>query len=148
MFFTHPGFPMMDLRHAAVRRTRRVLGVATLVLVLLAAGGCANYRAAGLYRAGTQALDAGEPEQALAQLEEAARLMPEASEIQNHLGLALVANDRHADALVAFERAAELDCTNTAAAQNLEGARRFAATRTRTPDRSDAPSLRSGTGTK
>ncbi len=113
-----------------------------------ALGGLFDACAAGLYRDGTRALGEGRPVQALTQLREAARLMPETSEIQNHLGLAMAANGRHADAFVAFERAVELDCTNAAAAQNLEAARRHAATHTQTSDRPDDPTLRPGTGTK
>ncbi len=89
--------------------------------------GCTGFRAAQLYRDGTVDLNAGRHEAALTQLREAARLLPEASEIQNHLGLALAANDQHAEALLAFERAVDLDCDNAAAAENLEAARRRAA---------------------
>jgi len=90
-----------------------------LVLVLLAPAGCASWRAAQLYQSGTQALSSGEIEQAVSELERAARLQPDASEIQNHLGLAKLASGDHDAAEAAFERAVELDCDNDAARRNL-----------------------------
>jgi Flp pilus assembly protein TadD len=63
----------------------------------------------------------------VADLERAAALVPAASEVQNHLGLAYAAAGRDADARAAFERAVELDCENAAAGQNLRAARRRAA---------------------
>ena len=53
-------------------------------------------------------------------LEGAAERAPEASEVQNHLGLAYLASGRRGDALRAFERAVALDCDNAAARHNLE----------------------------
>jgi Flp pilus assembly protein TadD len=103
--------------------------VRLLVAVLAVAIGClacASYRGARLYQEGTAALDRGEVERAVADLEQAARLVPQASEIQNHLGLAYAAAGRDADALDAFRSAVALDCDNQAAAHNLrraEGAR-------------------------
>ena len=95
-----------------------------LLLALAAAGGCASLDGWRLYVSGTEALDAGQPTRAVADLERAATLVPEASEIQNHLGLAYAAAGRDADALRAFERAVELDCDNQAAVANLEASRR------------------------
>ena len=66
-------------------------------------------------------LEGGEAAQAVALLEEAARRAPEASEVQNHLGLAYWKLGRTDDARLAFERALELDCDNLAAAHNLRG---------------------------
>jgi cytochrome c-type biogenesis protein CcmH/NrfG len=43
--------------------------------------------------------------------------VPERSEVFNHLGLAYAAAGRRDDALLAFERAVELDCDNPAAAR-------------------------------
>ncbi|HXV37562.1 MAG TPA: hypothetical protein VEC18_10450, partial [Myxococcota bacterium] len=83
------------------------------------ASGCASWDAARLYQSGTQALDAGDVARAVADLERAAELQPQASEVQNHLGLAYLAADREADAALAFRRAVELDCGNEAAAANL-----------------------------
>ena len=57
------------------------------------------------------------------ELELAARLAPERSEILNHLGIAYGAAGRSGDALSAFERAVALDCDNRAAAENLAAAR-------------------------
>ncbi len=71
---------------------------------------------------GSAELERGETEQAIATLEEAAVLAPEASEIQNHLGLAYQQAGREQDALAAFQRAVEFDCTNQAAQFNLDRA--------------------------
>lgn len=84
---------------------------------------CASVDGARLYARGTQALDAGRPERAVADLEAAARLLPEASQVQNHLGLAYARTGRDADALGAFQRAVDLDCDNDAAQHNLRAAR-------------------------
>jgi Flp pilus assembly protein TadD len=72
-----------------------------------------------LYQSGTSALDRGDSVEAIAQLERAAELLPEASEVQNHLGLAYLAAGRERDAESAFRRAVALDCGNAAAVQNL-----------------------------
>ena len=97
----------------------------TTVAIVSALGGillgCTSWRAARLYQSGTAALDAGQVERAMSDLEHAARLQPSASEINNHLGLAhMAAGDRKA-ARVAFEHALELDCDNSAARRNLAG---------------------------
>jgi Flp pilus assembly protein TadD len=99
---------------------RRLLSLA--LLLALAPAGCASFEAARLYRSGTAALDAGEPARAIADLERAASLAPQASEVQNHLGLACAAAGRPGDAERAFERALELDCENAAARENLRAA--------------------------
>lgn len=98
----------------------RLIAVAALALTL---GGCATWEGARLYRSGTDALDRGDAEVAIADLEQAAELVPQASEVQNHLGLAYTAAGRHEDALLAFERAVALDCDNQAAQENLAVAR-------------------------
>jgi Flp pilus assembly protein TadD len=90
----------------------------TLGLAALLAA-CASYEGARLYRSGTRALDRGETQRAIQDLERAAALVPEASEVQNHLGLAYAAAARPADAERAFRRALELDCDNAAARENL-----------------------------
>ncbi len=102
------------------RRAREGVVVALLALVLV---GCTGFRAARLYQQGTAALNTGDAETAISQLGEAARLEPGASEIQNHLGLALAETGQHAKALAAFRRAVNLDCSNVAAARNLAAAR-------------------------
>jgi Flp pilus assembly protein TadD len=89
------------------------------ILLVLPLAGCASWEGAHLYRSGTAALDRGEPDLAIFDLERAAELVPTASEIQNHLGLAYTAAGRDADARLAFRRAVDLDCTNRAAADNL-----------------------------
>jgi Flp pilus assembly protein TadD len=96
-----------------------------LATVVLAAGllGCSAWRGARLYQSGTAALDRGEIEVALVELSHAARLVPEASEVHNHLGIAQLEADRIGLARESFERAVELDCDNHAASNNLERVR-------------------------
>ena len=100
-------------------------------VLVLGLAGCASFEGARLYESGTRALDRGEPERAIADLEQAARLVPQASEVQNHLGLAYAAAGREEAALRAFRRAVELDCDNAAAQQNLHAAERRGAGQTR-----------------
>ena len=99
---------------------RRLL--ATFLLVSLASMGCATFQGARLYSSGTDALDRGDTARAIADLERAADLVPHASEIQNHLGLAYAADGRSREALLAFRRAVALDCGNLAAQRNLRAA--------------------------
>jgi Flp pilus assembly protein TadD len=99
------------------------LSVALLVAFAL---GCASVEGHRHFEAGNSALDRGDAALAVAELERAAALVPEASEVQNHLGIAYAAAGRDADALAAFERAVALDCDNRAAAENLRAARRVA----------------------
>ena len=56
---------------------------------------------------------------AIADLERASELVPEASEVHNHLGIAYLEVGRSADARRSFERAVHLDCDNRAAQSNL-----------------------------
>lgn len=93
-----------------------------LLLLALASVGCATYQGARLYTSGTEALDRGDTTRAIADLERAAELVPHASEIQNHLGLAYAAEGRDREALRAFRRAVALDCNNQAARRNLQAA--------------------------
>ncbi len=93
------------------------IGCALCAAVLVL--GCSGFRAARLYQSGTSALDRGDSAQAIAELERAAELLPEASEVQNHLGLAYQAAGRERDAEFAFRRAVALDCGNAAAVENL-----------------------------
>jgi Flp pilus assembly protein TadD len=81
--------------------------------------GCSSFQGARLYQSGTNALDRGDSAEAIAELERAAELLPEASEVQNHLGLAYQAAGRERDAEYAFRRAVALDCGNAAAVENL-----------------------------
>ena len=89
-----------------------------LCAVILALG-CSSLRAARLYQSGTSALDRGDSAEAIAELERAADLLPKASAVQNHLGLAYQAAGRERDAEFAFRRAVALDCGNAAAVENL-----------------------------
>jgi Flp pilus assembly protein TadD len=93
-----------------------------ITLLSLSMAGCTGFRAARLYQEGTVALNAGDPELAIERLARAGQLQPEASEIQNHLGLAFAATGQHAKALSAFQRAVDLDCSNAAALHNLSAA--------------------------
>ena len=101
--------------------------VAATLALTLGCVGCASYRGARLYQEGTAALDRGEIDRAVSDLERAAELVPQASEIQNHLGLAYAAAGRDEEALDAFRNAVALDCDNEAAARNLRRAERTSA---------------------
>ncbi len=99
-------------------------GLATLfwaaaVALAASASGCASVEGGRLYTSGTEALDRGDVESAVDALQRAAALVPQASEIQNHLGLAYQAAGRSNEARAAFERAVDLDCDNLAARHNL-----------------------------
>lgn len=91
--------------------------------MLLLSGACATYSGARYYERGSDALDAGDADTAVAHLERAAELVPHASEIHNHLGIAYQAAGRRAEALDAYERAVEVDCDNAAAQRNLSALR-------------------------
>lgn len=98
---------------------------ALLVLVLLLApsAGCEStlmqtLRGARDYSAGSKALERGDSARAVVLLSQAAALVPRASEIQNHLGLAYWADGDRDRARIAFDRAIELDCDNAAARRN------------------------------
>lgn len=93
-----------------------------LVLAALLVAGCASYGAARHYVRGSDALDRGDAAAAIAELERAAELAPEASEVHNHLGAAYAAAGRHEDAMAAFRHAVALDCRNESAAANLRAA--------------------------
>ena len=91
-----------------------------LALGIVFLAGCSSFRAAKLYQSGSAALDRGDVVQSIAELEEASRLAPNASEIQNHLGLAYAEAGEH----VRAQAALELDCENSAARQNRVAHRR------------------------
>ena len=99
---------------------------AAVALALVALPACASYQGARLYRSGSLALERGDAAVAIRDLEQAARLVPQASEVRNHLGLAYQSAGRDADALAAFRSAVELDCDNAAAQANLAAAERAA----------------------
>lgn len=97
---------------------------ALFALLLVTVVGCPSgpgraIQGARHYGAGTAALERGESARAIAELERAAGLVPHASEIQNHLGLAYWQAGDADRARAAFERAVELDCENRAAQSNL-----------------------------
>lgn len=77
------------------------------------------WQAGRLYTSGTEALDRGDHATAIVRLEEAAVLVPGASEIRNHLGLAYWSAGDPVRARAAFEAAIDLDCDNAAARANL-----------------------------
>ena len=93
------------------------------VLALALLSGCATLEGYRHFELGNAALDRGDVVRAVAELELAATLVPERSEIVNHLGIAYAAAGRPVDALSAFERAVALDCDNREAAANLAAAR-------------------------
>jgi Tfp pilus assembly protein PilF len=81
--------------------------------------GCSTFEGARLYRSGSRALERGDGARAVSDLERAAELVPDASEIHNHLGLAYAAEGRHDEMRREFRRAVDLDCTNESARHNL-----------------------------
>ena len=102
----------------------RVVFVVTLAWTLVFNVACETapvraWEAGRLYVDGTAALDRGEHARAIVALEEAARLVPEASEVRNHLGLAYRGAGQFDRARGEFEAALELDCDNEAARANL-----------------------------
>jgi Flp pilus assembly protein TadD len=92
-------------------------------LLALGLAGCASLRGALLFASGSEALERGDVARAIQDLEAAAALVPQASEIRNHLGLAYARAGRRDEALQAFEAALTLDCDNDAARRNLRAAR-------------------------
>jgi Flp pilus assembly protein TadD len=92
------------------------------VLALALLSGCATLEGYRHFRLGNAALERGAVARAVAELELAATLAPERSEVFNHLGIAYAATGRSGDALAAFERAVALDCDNQAAKANLDAA--------------------------
>jgi len=112
-------------RRNFVRDLVRVAMAAGVFVLTIAVTGCEStpiraFRGAHHYAAGTQALDQRDGVLAIAELERAADLVPHASEIQNHLGLAYWSDGRPQAARFAFEKAVELDCDNLVARANLE----------------------------
>jgi Flp pilus assembly protein TadD len=81
--------------------------------------GCATLEGYRHFERGNEALESGDLVRAVLELETAATLVPERSEVHNHLGLAYAAAGRSDAARAAFERAVALDCDNRAAAENL-----------------------------
>jgi len=69
---------------------------------------------------GSAAIDRGDTEAAISDLEAAVGLMPESAAIVNNLGVAYLAAGRKNAALAAFERAVVLDCDHQPAQRNLK----------------------------
>ncbi len=116
---------MRSCRQRPLLRNLLRVGAASGVLAIALAGmGCEStpmraFRGARHYAAGTDALVRHDGTLAIVELERAADLVPRASEIQNHLGLAYWSDGRTQAAKIAFERAIELDCDNRAAQLNF-----------------------------
>ena len=108
-------------------RDRRLVWLAIALFAVALLPGCTAFRGARAYQRGSEALGRGDAALAIAELENAAMLLPHASEIQNHLGIAYAMGGHEAFALAAFRRAVELDCDNQAAVRNLAGAEQAAA---------------------
>ena len=108
-------------------------------VLLLFSSACASYRGARLYQSGSRALDRGEVVAAVADLERAAQLVPYASEIQNHLGIAYTEAGRYGAAFAAYRRAVDLDCGNAAAQHNLRVAQALGLTDESAGAPEDAP---------
>ena len=115
-------------RHKSVMTRIRGAGLSSMLCVMLCVSvlqvGCEStpmraLRGARHYAAGSDALERNQSDRAILELERAAALIPHASEIQNHLGLAYWSGGRREPARVAFKRALELDCENQAAEANL-----------------------------
>jgi Flp pilus assembly protein TadD len=122
-----------SIRESMLPVALRALAVGTSLALAL---GCTSLQGARLYASGTEALDRGDGAQAVADLERAAELLPDASPVQNHLGLAYVQVGRDAEARAAFQRAVDLDCSNQAAQHNLRAAK---AGHLRPPEASHVP---------
>ena len=104
-----------------MKRTAVALGLLrglALGLALLLSG-CASFGATRAFQHGTDALERGEPDRAVAELERAAALAPDSSAVQNHLGIAYETANRPEEARRAYERAVTLSCENEAARHNL-----------------------------
>ena len=112
----------MVLTRVALRSSLGSTSGSTLGLALglaLLASGCASFGATRAFQRGTDALERGEPDRAIAELERAAALVPDSSAVQNHLGIAYEASGRPEEARRAYERSVDLSCENEAAWRNL-----------------------------
>jgi len=88
-------------------------------LLALPAFGCVSVSGLRHFQEGTAALDQGDVTRAVLELEAAATLLPEVSEVHNHLGLAYAAGGDLPLARGSFQRAVDLDCDNGPAQSNL-----------------------------
>ena len=96
-----------------------IAGLVAGGLLLAAGAGCSMLEGARLYHSGTRALERGDSETAVADLEGAAARVPNESEVHNRLGVAYAASGRRDDAIREFRSAVALDCANEVAARNL-----------------------------
>jgi Flp pilus assembly protein TadD len=101
-----------------MRRAPIAVPIASL-LAFAAGAGCAAFQGARLYHSGTHALESGDTQAAIADLEGAAERVPNASEVHTRLGVAYAAAGRRGDAIREFQSAVALDCANDVAAGNL-----------------------------
>ncbi len=100
-------------------RTLSLLGI--LGLVMLNVTGCATVSGALHFSAGTRALEEGNFELAVAELEEARKANPDWSKIRNNLGTAYSKIGRHTDAWQEFCAAVLAPPANAQAANNFKG---------------------------
>lgn len=98
---------------------RLPIGLLLLAALALPASGCSHLGGLGHFQAGTAALDEGDVSRAVLELQAAATLLPEVSEVHNHLGLAYAAQGDLGQARGSFQRAVDLDCDNGPAQSNL-----------------------------
>jgi Flp pilus assembly protein TadD len=115
-----------------------------LLLILGCLAGCGALEGPRLHVQGTEALERGQYSQAREALSRAAVLVehpPQASQVQNHLGLAYLGEGENELATQSFRRAIDLDCRNEAAKHNLEV---IAGTRSDTAGNRQAEELNKG----
>ncbi len=93
------------------------------VSLLVSQTGCTTMKAVRLADRGSAAIDRGDTQAAISDLETAVQLMPESAAIVNNLGVAYLAAGRKNAALAAFERAVVLDCDHEPAQRNLKALR-------------------------
>ena len=108
-----------------LRRARRIQVAIAILLVGGFLGGCQSapmraWQGAQHFSAGDAALEREDPQEAIRELTLAATLVPHATEIQNHLGLAYWKAGDELAAVRAFEAALEIDCDNQPARVNLD----------------------------
>ncbi|MCP3986920.1 MAG: tetratricopeptide repeat protein [bacterium] len=105
------------------RRLPIILALWAVAVAAVSGLGCASIEGARLFRSGSQALDRGDAVQAVAELEQAALLTPDAAPVFNNLGVAYLAAGRSTEAERAFEHAVALDCSHEPAQRNLRALR-------------------------
>ena len=116
---------MQSMAEVLRRDQARVQAAIMILLVGGFLGGCQSaplraWQGAQHFAAGDAALEREDPQAAIRELTLAATLVPHASEIQNHLGLAYWKAGDQVAAVRAFEAALAIDCDNQPARVNLE----------------------------